>query len=78
MDLQHTGWASFRSVSEPDRFDISIQARVEVGDDALKSERFPSKVVLKMDDEDFDEDALLGLRRILPLIDPAVIEISLE
>jgi hypothetical protein len=31
-----------------------------------------------MDDEDFDEDALLGLRRILPLIDPAVIEISLE
>lgn len=78
MDSSHTGGATFRNPSPTDEFNTSMEVNVKVGDEILCQEKLPGKVLMKMDVEGFEIDALKGLKKTLQVVDHAIIEISPE
>ena len=78
IDTKHTGGATFRTLTDNTEFDMTIEAKVEIGDAVLNREKLPGRVFLKMDVEGFELCALQGLADTLKTVNHAIIEISPE
>jgi FkbM family methyltransferase len=78
IDTQHTGGATFRTLTNNAEFNGAIAAKVEIGDVVLNQEKLPGRVFLKMDVEGYELLALQGLTDTLKIINHAIIEISPE
>lgn len=78
MDCDHSGGATFRKPLSSDGFNMSIEVKVEIGDEVLHQEKLLGRIFLKMDVEGCEIDALKGLTKTLKIVDHAIVEISPE
>jgi FkbM family methyltransferase len=72
MEPDHPGGATLRAVGAS--FERAVQCRVEVGDDVMPP--LEGRVLLKIDVEGLEINVLRGLRKTLPRVDHAIIELS--
>ena len=76
MDPAHTGGASFRDRIDDLSFTKSVTCETRVGDEVLAGRKLSGRVLLKMDVEGFEIQALTGLSKTLDRVDHAVIEVE--
>jgi FkbM family methyltransferase len=78
MEPAHAGGATFRTALQSDAYSVAMTCEVKVGDAVLRDQQFPGRLLLKMDVEGFEVQALQGLETTLSRVDHAIIEVSPE